>query len=255
MDESDNLMHADQLSQAGSVALSPDKMEFEQEDDGTIVRDMEMEVHDLEAEGTIADMKAAIVADDAEMNAEMIEQEDHSSIQEQADWKDAEIEIETLNTAGTDESAISLAELDAVPSETFSRNPDASITPNQENGSSINESAALTGPVTNGQLTLEESIPTRTPDKADLQTETELHANEVVPQSDLKPDENESHGTKFESETAESSSGRDEDAHGDGQVGQDAAQDDEGEKTPVQATREGDDEAARGIAEQQYDDA
>lgn len=86
----DHAMQAEIASQAGSVAHS-DKMELEQEDQLT-VRDAEMEIHDIEAEGTIDDMKAAI-ADDADMNAEMLEQE---HMQAERDWKDFDAEVDVL---------------------------------------------------------------------------------------------------------------------------------------------------------------
>lgn len=91
MDDVDHAMQAELASQAGSVGQS-DKMEFEQEDINT-VRDAEMEVHDIEAEGTIEDMKAAIASDDAEMTAEMQEQE---HMQAERDWKDVDASVEVV---------------------------------------------------------------------------------------------------------------------------------------------------------------
>lgn len=90
MDETDYAMQAELASQAGSIAHS-DKMELEHEDQQT-VRDAEMEIHDIEAEGTIDDMTAAI-REDAEMNAEMLEQE---HVQAERDWKDVNAEVQVL---------------------------------------------------------------------------------------------------------------------------------------------------------------
>lgn len=92
MDEADHAMQAELASQAGSIAHS-DKMELEQEDH-QIVRDAEMEIHDMEAEGTIDEMQAAI-ADDAEMNAE-IQEHEQEHIQAEGDWKDIDAEVDVL---------------------------------------------------------------------------------------------------------------------------------------------------------------
>lgn len=97
MDEADQGMQAEQASQAGSIAHS-DRMELEHEDLNT-VRDAEMEIHDIEAEGTIEDMKAAITADDAEMAAEMQEQE---HLQAERDWKDVDADVVHVDEAPVD---------------------------------------------------------------------------------------------------------------------------------------------------------
>lgn len=105
MDEADQAMQAELASQAGSVAHS-DKMELEQEDANT-VRDAEMEIHDIEAEGTIEDMKAAIALDDAEMNAEMQEQE---HMQAERDYKDVDADVEVVSLDGPDDHQTNAAE-------------------------------------------------------------------------------------------------------------------------------------------------
>ena len=81
MDDTDQQMQMERSSRAGSAI---GEMEVEG-DDGIIasVRDADMEIHDIEAEGSIEEMRESILQDE-DMAAEMLEQEHTLDVRE---WK------------------------------------------------------------------------------------------------------------------------------------------------------------------------
>jgi hypothetical protein len=159
----DNVMQAESL-QVGNVLQESTEMELEQEDQHT-VRDAEMEIHDIEAEGTIEDMKAAIVADDAEMAAEMLEQE-HAHTE--GEWKDTHenVSVDQHQALSGTASSLEVNKVDPEPAVAGSieQNGD-NVLPYKEavdeglylNGQSVTEPAPGDQGET-GQLTLEETL-------------------------------------------------------------------------------------------------
>lgn len=186
MDDVDHAMQAELASQAGSVGQS-DKMELEQDDVNT-VRDAEMEVHDIEAEGTIEDMKAAIASDDAEMTAEMQEQE---HMQAERDWKDldASVEVVPLNDGAAQGDALERTTpmpIEAPPSQDIDASEQLEDVDGPGNGITDSETGNVRAVIgtESGQQTLEQSmgssliVPQSIQDGADSQREDQPKARQ-----------------------------------------------------------------------------